>query len=83
MKFFLDYVVRSLVDHAEEVDIEEIDSPRRVVYNIRIHPSDIGKLIGRNGRTIGSIRSVATSANTTGKRIEIEVLEDYSKVVES
>ena len=56
MKVFIEYVVKALVDFPEQVDIREVDGERVVVFEVRLNPSDIGKVIGKSGRTITAIR---------------------------
>ncbi len=56
------YVVESLVDHPEDVEIEKLDESRRIKYEVRVHDDDVGKVIGRGGRIIKSIRTIARAA---------------------
>lgn len=58
MESFLDYVVRSLVDHPEEVEIRPQTEGETTCYWIHVNPADIGKLIGRQGVTIQAIRNL-------------------------
>ena len=62
MKAFVEFVVKALVDHPEEVDIRQVDGERTVVFELRLNQTDIGKVIGKSGRTITAIRSLLTSA---------------------
>lgn len=67
MKKLLEYIVPQLVDHADEVVIEEKAEERGTVYVVHVHPEDMGKIIGKNGRIIHSVRDlvkvVATKHN--------------------
>ena len=77
MKDFLDYVVRSLVDKPEEVEIKAIDGEKATVYELRLNKGDIGKVIGKNGRTIQAIRTLLTGASAKqGRRAVVEIIED-------
>ncbi len=76
MKHFLDFVVRSLVDNPDDVQISEITQPGTTIYRVGLHPSDIGLVIGKGGHTIGSIRSLITTANKTGETLAVEVVEN-------
>ena len=77
MKDFLDYVVRSLVDKPEEVEIKAIDGEKATVYELRLAKADIGKVIGKNGRTIQAIRTLLTGASAKqGRRAVVEIVED-------
>jgi len=77
MKDFLDYVVRSLVDKPEEVEIRAIDGEKATVFELRLNKSDIGKVIGKNGRTIQAIRTLLTGASAKqGRRAVVEIIEE-------
>jgi predicted RNA-binding protein YlqC (UPF0109 family) len=76
MKAFVEYVVKALVDHPEEVDVREVDGERVVVFELRLNQTDIGKVIGKSGRTITAIRTLLTSsAAKQGKRAMLEIIE--------
>ncbi|MEI8315058.1 MAG: KH domain-containing protein [Verrucomicrobiota bacterium] len=76
MKAFIEYVVKELVDFPEQVDIREVDSEHGVMFEVRLNPSDIGKVIGKSGRTITAIRTLLTSAAVkNGKRVMLEIIE--------
>lgn len=77
MKDFLDFVIKSLVDKPEEVDIQAVDGEKATVYELRLNKSDIGKVIGKNGRTIQAIRTLLTGASAKlGRRAVLEIIED-------
>jgi predicted RNA-binding protein YlqC (UPF0109 family) len=76
MKMFIEYVVKALVDHPEQVDVKEVDGERVVVFEVRLNPTDIGKVIGKSGRTITAIRTLLTSAAAKhNKRAMLEIIE--------
>lgn len=76
MKAFIEYVAKGLVDHPEEVDVREIDGERAVIFELRLNQADIGKVIGKSGRTITAIRTLLTSAAAKqGKRAMLEIIE--------
>jgi predicted RNA-binding protein YlqC (UPF0109 family) len=58
----LEFIVSYLVDHPSDVRIEEDESGRTVVYDLFVHPDDVGKVIGRNGRIARAIRAVVKAA---------------------
>ncbi|HKE53631.1 MAG TPA: KH domain-containing protein [Actinomycetota bacterium] len=62
MRDLLDYLVRELVDEPDAVRIEETEDDRGVVYTLRVGPDDVGKVIGRGGRTVRAIRTVMKAA---------------------
>jgi hypothetical protein len=69
-------LTKSLVDDPSQVSVEEMADDRgEVVYEIRVAPDDMGKVIGRQGRVIKAIRTVAKAAAIrTGKRVNVEVV---------
>ncbi len=76
MKAFVEFVVKALVDHPEEVDVREVDGERVVVFELRLNQTDVGKVIGKSGRTITAIRTLLTSAAAKqGKRAMLEIIE--------
>ena len=83
MKAFVEYVTKALVDHPEEVDVREIDSERAVIFELRLNQTDIGKVIGKSGRTITAIRTLLTSAAAKqGKRAMLEIIEPEGRRTE-
>jgi|HubBroStandDraft_1064217.scaffolds.fasta_scaffold778243_1 predicted RNA-binding protein YlqC (UPF0109 family) len=76
MKHFLDFVVRSLVDNPDDVQITEISRDGETIYRVGLHPSDIGLVIGKGGRTIGSIRSLINAATKGSDHLAVEVVEN-------
>lgn len=58
MKETLEYLVKQIVDHPEDVTIEESNSESRVLLTIHAHSDDIGKIVGKQGRIIRSIRNL-------------------------
>ena len=65
---------RSLVDEPEKVEVSGTESDSRVDIELRVAPDDMGKVIGRGGRTIRAIRTVTKAASVKlGKRVNVEV----------
>jgi len=54
----LEHLVKGIVDHPDEVQVVAKNSPRGDVLEVRVHPEDLGKVIGRNGRTAKALRTV-------------------------
>lgn len=76
MKYFVEFVVSSLVQHAEEVDVEMLDRPDATEYQVHLNPLDIGRVIGKKGRTISSIRNLCNAAVPKGgKPVRVEIVE--------
>jgi hypothetical protein len=57
-KAFLEYVVKSLVDHPEEVKVDRVVDEMGVLITLDVHPEDMGKIIGRSGNTAKAIRTL-------------------------
>jgi predicted RNA-binding protein YlqC (UPF0109 family) len=73
---YLEYVVARLITHPETAGVSHEEKDGRHFFRIRLHPEDAGRVIGRNGRTISAIRSLASaSAEKHGLRIVVD-LED-------
>ncbi len=76
---FLEYVVRKLVDYPGEVRIECQETGQIIEFRLSLHPEDVGKVIGRHGRTISAIRALVNSTATKhGKRALVEINDDKS-----
>ena len=69
-------VLKSLVDDVEAVDVREVDHQGATVIEVRVAPGDMGKVIGRQGRTIRALRSLAYAISLKRKhRYMLEVVE--------
>jgi predicted RNA-binding protein YlqC (UPF0109 family) len=76
MKELIEFVVKALVDDPSEVSITEIAGDKITLYELRVAKSDIGKVIGKRGRTAGAIRTIINAVSTKqGKRAELEIIE--------
>ena len=74
---YLEYVVVQLINHPEEASVLHDEEESRHLFQIRLHPDDAGRVIGRNGRTINAIRSLAlASAQNNDIRVDVELEED-------
>jgi uncharacterized protein len=69
------YLARALVDDPERVTVEELRGARGATYEVRAAPDDVGKLIGRGGRTVKAMRKVVKAVAPEG-RVEVEVLAE-------
>ena len=76
MKDLLMYIAQNLVDNPDEVTVTEIPKETETVYELRVAPSDMGKVIGRQGRIVKEIRILTRSvAQRKGKRISVEIID--------
>jgi predicted RNA-binding protein YlqC (UPF0109 family) len=72
----LDHIVRSIVDDPDAVTVEQVHTADRVRLDVRVGPGDLGRVIGRRGRTASSIRTVARAAAVKdGVEVDIEFLD--------
>ena len=77
MQEFVEYVVRGLVDQPDSVNVTEVDNDGTVVYELRVDPDDVAKVIGRRGVTINAIRSLLQAgAAKRGMRCGLEIIEE-------
>jgi len=76
MKSLIEDIAKALVDKPEEVAVSEVDGERTTVFELRVATSDLGKVIGKQGNTARSIRTILSAAGTKlGKRCVLEILE--------
>jgi len=86
MKAFLEYTVKGLVDQPDAVDVTEVDNNGTTVFELRLDPSDVGKVIGRQGNTIQALRSMVTvGMGKAGRssRCSVEIIEDDAPAKEA
>ena len=73
----LGHIVRSIVDDPDAVTVEESSIGHRARLDVRVGPGDLGRVIGRRGRTAASVRTVTRAAAATdGVEVDIEFLDD-------
>ena len=76
MKDLVEAIAKALVDHPEQVQVRSVDGEHVTVLELRVHPEDLGKVIGRQGRTAKSIRTILGAAGMKiRKRLTLEILE--------
>jgi predicted RNA-binding protein YlqC (UPF0109 family) len=77
MQAFLEYVVKGLVEHPDEVNVTPVEREGTTVYELRLHPQDVGRVIGRQGMTINAIRSLLLAGSAKrGLRCTLEIVEE-------
>jgi hypothetical protein len=76
MKELVHMIINALVDHEDQIQINEIVGEKTLMYEVRVAESDVGKIIGRNGKTINSIRTLLRAATVKdNKKVILEVLQ--------
>ena len=76
MKDLLTYFAQNLVEHPQAVDVQETETDGNVVLELRVDPSDMGKVIGRQGRIAKEIRTLMRSvAQRQGKKVSVEIMD--------
>ncbi|MCL2662066.1 MAG: KH domain-containing protein [Oscillospiraceae bacterium] len=76
MKELLTYIAKNLVDNPDEVNITEREEETETVFELRVNASDMGKVIGRQGRIAKEIRALMRSvAARQGKRISVDIVD--------
>lgn len=76
MKEFIAYIIKNLVDNPDQVSVQEIAGAQTIILELRVDKRDMGKVIGREGKTINAIRTLLLSvAARNGMRASLEVLD--------
>jgi uncharacterized protein len=76
MKELVEAIAKALVDNPDQVQVRAVEGEQITVFELRVHPSDLGKVIGRQGRTAESIRTILHAAGMKlRKRVTLEILE--------
>jgi hypothetical protein len=76
MKELIELIAKALVDHPDQVRVTQLDGEQTTVLELRVAPEDLGKVIGKQGRTARSIRTILGAAGMKlHKRFVLEILE--------
>ncbi len=76
MKELIEAIAKALVDNPEQVVVRAVEGEQVTVLELRVHPSDLGKVIGKQGRTARSVRTILNAAGMKlKKRFTLEILE--------
>jgi predicted RNA-binding protein YlqC (UPF0109 family) len=74
MEQLVQTLVRGLVDRPDDVQVDVVEDEESILYELRVHPDDVGKVIGKGGRIIKAVRTIVASASAkNGKRIAVEI----------
>lgn len=75
MKELVEVIAKSLVDHPEDVRVEEKQQDRQVTLELRVDEDDMGKVIGRQGRIVKAMRTVVKAAATReNKKVSVDII---------
>ena len=76
MKDLVELIIKSLVDNVEAIQIKEIPGEKTVIFEVKIAEEDVGKVIGKHGKTINAIRTILKAATTKdNKKVILEVIQ--------
>ena len=76
LRDLVDYLARGLVDKPEEVKVDEVSEPDALVFELQVAEEDLGKVIGKQGRTAKALRTILAAASAkTRRRVVLEILE--------
>ena len=75
MRELIEYIAKALVDNPEEVSVSEVEGEVTSVIELRVAKSDLGKVIGKEGRTARAMRTLLTAASQDQKRAVLEIIE--------
>lgn len=71
----LEHLVKGIVEHPDDVRVRMIDSRRGQRLEVRVHPEDLGTVIGRGGRTAKALRQVITSIG--GRAVRVDIVDSF------
>lgn len=76
LKDLVTYILKALVDNQDKVEVNEIAGEKSVIYELKVGEGDLGKVIGKEGRTARAVRTIiSAAAMKLGKRTVLEILE--------
>ena len=75
MKELVEYIARSLVDDPSQVRVSEVEGSNTIIYELRVAPEDLGRVIGKSGRVANAMRTLLrVVAVRQGKRVTLEIV---------
>lgn len=76
MKELAEYIIKSLVDNPEKVTVNELSSERSIILEVKVAEEDVGRVIGKQGKTISAVRTVLNAgAAKLKKRVVLELID--------
>jgi predicted RNA-binding protein YlqC (UPF0109 family) len=77
MKELVEYLARSLVNHPDAVEVKEVQGETASVVELKVARDDLGRIIGKQGRTAKSIRTILNAAaSRSNRKVVLEIIED-------
>ena len=73
----LEHLVRGIVEHPDEVQVRERSQRNGKVLEVRVHPDDLGKVIGRSGRTATALRTVVSALG--GRNVRVDLVDQHGR----
>jgi len=70
----LEHLVRGIVDHEDDVEIRHRELRRGELLEVRVHPDDLGRVIGRSGRTASALRTIV-GALAGGRQVRVDIVD--------
>ncbi|HHY04339.1 MAG TPA: KH domain-containing protein [Thermoanaerobacterales bacterium] len=71
----VEYIAKALVDHPENVSVNQVEGEQSIILELKVDPEDMGKVIGKQGRIAKAIRTVVKAAAAKeGKRVVVEII---------
>jgi len=74
-KDLVEHVVKTLVDKPEDVHVDSTEHEGKLVITVKVHDSDLGRVIGKDGQTIRAIRTLALVVSPRGQEVSVDVLK--------
>ena len=76
MRELIELIGKALVDNPDSVEVKEIEGAKMAVFEVKVGAGDMGKIVGRGGRTVNAIRTIIAAASMKqGKRAILEIIE--------
>lgn len=76
MKEFIEYLVKNLVESPDSVDVRCLDGEQKLVVEIRVAENDVGKVVGRGGRTINALRTIVAAIGArVGRPVRLDLIQ--------
>ena len=73
MKELVEAIAKALVDHPEDVEVRPVDGSQVTVLELRVHPEDLGKVIGRQGRTAKAVRTLLGAGSQADRPVPVVI----------